>query len=138
MHRDQFFSRVNLSIFAATLGLVAASWVAAPSAYAEPKPDEAAHEQLCADLFLIYDTNMDIYYDRSNSDAVRQQAYKAAHEALSDYRRQGCKGGTVSRLQEVMPSVNPTINVQGTASGGAATGRNGVPTTASRQLIQSE
>jgi hypothetical protein len=101
--------------------------VVAP-AHAEPKQDDAAHQQLCADLYLIYDTNMDIYYDQSKSLAERQRAFEAAHEALSDYRKQGCKGGAVSRAQEVL-SVNPTVNVQD-VSGAPLAVRAGAVTTA--------
>src|SRR5215204_1288900 len=128
MHPERFFNRVTLGVLAATVGLVAASWVVAP-AHAEPKQDEAAHKQLCADLYLIYDANMDIYYDESKSHAERQQAFESAHEALSDFRKQGCKGGAVSRAQEVLTSASSTINVQG-ASGGALPGRTGGATTA--------
>jgi len=118
--------------------MVAASWAAAP-AHAEPKQDEAAHQQLCADLYLIYDANTDIYYDQSKSLAERQRAYDAAHEALSDYRKQGCKGGAVSRAQEVLPSVSPPVNFHD-ASVGALPGRTGAATTATDayQLITSE
>ena len=138
MHFVRFFSRVNLGVLAATVGLVSASWAVAP-AYAEPRQDDAAHKQLCADLYLIYDTNMDTYYDKSKSDAERQQAYKDAHEALSDFRKQGCSGAAVSRAQDVMTAVSPTINVQD-ASGGAVPGRTGAATTAAHaaQLVSSE
>ena len=138
MHSKRFFSRASLGVLAATVGLVAASWAVAP-AHAEPKQDDAAHQQLCADLFLIYDTNMEIYYDQSKSLAERQRAYDAAHEALSDYRKQGCKGGAVSRAQEVLTSVVPTVNVQD-ASVGALPGRTGAATTVTHaaQLVSSE
>jgi hypothetical protein len=138
MHRERFFSRINLGVLAVTVAFIAAFWAVAP-AHAEPKQDDAAHQQLCADLYLIYDTNMDIYYDQSNSPAVRQKAYESAHEALSDYRKQGCKGGAVSRAQEVLPSVGPIVNIHG-ASSAALPGRAGAATTATgaTQLLVAE
>jgi hypothetical protein len=138
MHSKRIFSRVSLGVLAATVGLVAASWAVAPAA-AEPQRDDAAHKQLCADLYLIYDTNMDTYYDKSKSAAERQQAYDSAHKALSDYRKQGCKGAAISRAQEVLTSTSPTVNVQD-ASVGALPGRIGAATTATHaaQLVSSE
>lgn len=49
------------------------------------------HQQLCKDLYNIYDTNMDEYYNKKNSAKSRQASYAAAERALSDFRRQGCK-----------------------------------------------
>lgn len=49
------------------------------------------HQQLCKDLYNIYDTNMDEYYNKKNSAKVRQSYYLQAKRALSDFRKQGCK-----------------------------------------------
>jgi len=83
-------SRINLGIIAAVLALMCIL-MSAPKAHAERKQDDAAHAQLCADLFNMYDTAMDEYYNKKNSATVRQQNYEAAQAALSDFRRNGCK-----------------------------------------------
>jgi len=107
MDSKRFFNPKSLGMFVATASVVAASWLAAPSAYAEPKQDPAAHQQLCADLYLLYDANMDIYYDHSNSDAVRQQAYENAQEALSDFRKQGVRLRPSHGLSRSRPWATP-------------------------------
>ena len=136
MDATRFFSRRSLGLFAATVAVVAGSWLSAPSAYAEPKQDPAAHQQLCADLYLLYDANMDIYYDHSNSDAVRQQAYENAQAALSDFRKQGCKVSALSRTQQVQ-SLGPIVNVNDAA---LDAGRSEAPLSPPRtaQLIRAE
>lgn len=77
----------------AGMGLVAAAAMMAPAALAEQKQQQSTsdHQQLCKDLYLIYDTNMDEYYNKKNGAKSRQSSYVQAEKALSDYRRQGCK-----------------------------------------------
>jgi hypothetical protein len=108
-------TRRNLAVLAITFGLVATTGSAVPSAHAAPRQDEAAHQQLCKDLYLIYDTNMDTHYDKSKSAAERQQAYEDAQQALSDFRQQGCKLADVTRIQQVQSTVSLGTGIQDVA-----------------------
>ena len=50
------------------------------------------HQQLCKDLYNIYDTNMDEYYNKKNSAKIPPGFLRGErNRALSDFRRQGCK-----------------------------------------------
>lgn len=75
------------------IGFVAAVVMMPPDALAEQRQQQSTsdHQQLCKDLYLIYDTNMEEYYNKKNSTRTRQSYYVQAEQALSDFRRQGCK-----------------------------------------------
>ena len=76
----------------AGIGVVAAS-VMISGALAEQSQQKPTsdHQQLCKDLYNIYDTNMDEHYNKKNSAKTRQSYYLQAQAALSDFRKQGCK-----------------------------------------------
>ena len=79
-------SGVGIALFAVTAMI-------SPAALAEQSQQQPAsdHQQLCKDLYNIYDTNMDEYYNKKNSAKTRQAYYVQAESALSDFRKQGCK-----------------------------------------------
>lgn len=86
------FSLMRL-VTASSLALAAVLWLPASGAMAEQKDQQPAGDkkQLCKDLYNIYDTNMDEYYDNKAGSKQRQVHYSTAQRALSDFRKQGCK-----------------------------------------------
>ncbi len=79
----------TLVAFAAAAGFVCIS-----AAFAEQKQDTGSttdNTELCKTLYEIHDLNMEAYYTKGQTNRQRQEAYKAAERALSDFRKKGCK-----------------------------------------------
>ena len=79
-------SCLGIALFAVTAMISRGAW--AEQNQQQPTSD---HQQLCKDLYNIYDTNMDEHYNKKNSAKARQASYVQAERALSDFRKQGCK-----------------------------------------------
>ncbi|MFN4141716.1 hypothetical protein [Aestuariivirga sp.] len=93
MRRNKLAGFCKKLPLAGSIALMVAS-TAPSSTIAEQKqqqPTSNSNKQICKALYNAYDSNMEVYYNKKNSNADRQAAYRGAQIALADFRKQGCK-----------------------------------------------